>query len=64
MVANIADIDEVAKRYVQVSETIPDRMPGFVYIQLIPERIQLWKGVAEFTGRTQRAGVWLGGPIG
>jgi general stress protein 26 len=63
-VADIADIAEVAERYAQASGNDPRSMPGFVYIQLAPERIQLWKGVAEFTGRTvMRAGVWLDDPI-
>src|ERR1700730_18986540 len=63
-VADIADIAEVAGRYAQVSGNDPQSTPGFVYIQLVPERIQLWKGVAEFTGRTvMRAGVWLDDPI-
>src|SRR5262249_50446309 len=39
-VANIADIGEVAKRYAQVSGNDPQSVPGFVYIQLVPERIQ------------------------
>ena len=60
MVADIDDIAEVAERYAQASGNDPQSVPGFVYIQLVPERIQLWKGVAEFTGRTvMRAGVWL-----
>ncbi len=63
-VADIADIAEVAKRYAQASGNDPQSVPGFVYIQLLPERIQLWKGVAEFTGRTvMRAGMWLDDPI-
>ena len=63
-VADIADIAEVAKRYVLASGNGPQSEPGFVYIQLVPERIQLWKGAAEFKGRTvMRAGVWLDDPI-
>jgi general stress protein 26 len=63
-VADIADIAEVAARYAQASGNDPRSVPGFVYIQLTPERIQLWKGAAEFTGRTvMRAGVWLDDPI-
>ena len=59
-VADIADIPEVTTRYVQGSGNDPQSMPGFVYIQLVPERIQLWTGVAGFTERTvMRAGVWL-----
>ena len=56
-VADIADIAEVAKRYAQASGNDPQSVPGCVYIQL-------WKGVAEFTGRTvMRAGMWLDDPI-
>ena len=63
-VAHIGDIAEVASRYAQASGNDPQSMPGFVYIQLVPERIQLWMGVAEFTERTvMRAGVWLDDPI-
>ncbi len=63
-IATVADFAEVAKRYAQASGNDPQSVPGFVYIQLVPERIQLWKGVAEFTGRTvMRAGVWLDDPI-
>lgn len=36
----------------------------FTYIQLAPERIQVWKGAQEFAGRTvMRHGVWLDRPI-
>ena len=63
-VADIADIAEVASRYALASGTDPQSTPGFVYIQLVPERIQLWTGAAEFTERTvMRAGVWLEDPI-
>src|SRR5260370_4568073 len=63
-VADITDIAEVAKRYAQASGNDPQSEPGFVYIQLVPDRIQLWKGVAEFTGRTAiGAGVWLEDPL-
>jgi len=56
-VADIADIAEVAKRYAQASGNDLQSVPGCVYIQL-------WKGVAEFTGRTvMRAGMWLDDPI-
>ena len=63
-VVNIADIAEVAQRYAQASGNDPQSVPGFVYIQLVPVRIQLWKGVSEFAGRTvMRGGVWLDDPI-
>jgi len=61
----VADVaTEVAERYARASGNDPRSVPGFVYIQLVPGRIQVWKGVAEFTGRTvMRAGVWLDDPI-
>ncbi len=61
----MADIAaDVAERYARASGNDPQQVPGFVYIQLVPERIQVWKGAAEFTGRTvMRAGVWLDDPI-
>lgn len=61
----VADIDtEAAERYAQASGNDPQSVPGFAYIQLAPDRIQVWKGVAEFAGRTvMRAGTWLDHPI-
>jgi hypothetical protein len=49
--------------YAQASG-VPRSMPGFVYVQLVPERMQVWKGPAEFSGRTvMRSGVWLDDPV-
>jgi general stress protein 26 len=61
VIVAVADIaTDVAEGYAQASGNDPQSVPGFVYIQLVPERIQVWKGAAEFTGRTvMRAGVWL-----
>lgn len=43
---------------------LPRSSPGYGYIQLTPERIQVWRGPAEFTGRTvMRAGAWLNEPV-
>ncbi|HUA02509.1 MAG TPA: pyridoxamine 5'-phosphate oxidase family protein [Solirubrobacteraceae bacterium] len=58
------DIDETAaERYAQASG-VPRSMPGFVYLRLTPRRMQVWKGSAEFSGRTvMRAGEWLDGPV-
>lgn len=55
-----SDIDErAAEGYAQVSG-IPRAAPGFTYVQLVPQRMQVWMGPAEFSGRTvMRAGVWL-----
>ncbi|PXX55608.1 general stress protein 26 [Nocardia tenerifensis] len=52
-----------ADRYAQVSHD-PRSMPGFIYIQLVPQRIQVWNGFHEFTERTVMAeGRWLDRPI-
>jgi hypothetical protein len=65
VVVAVAEISaEVAERYAQASGNDPQTVPGFVDIQLIPKRIQLWSGAAEFMGRTvMHAGVWLEAPI-
>lgn len=59
------DVDaEVAERYTRASGNDPRSVPGFEYVQLVPERIQVWNGPAEFTGRTVMcAGSWLDEPI-
>lgn len=61
----VADIDAGhAERYAQASGNDPRFAPGFAYIQLLPERMQVWRGPAEFAGRTvMRGGVWLDHPI-
>ncbi len=54
------DVDEAAKDGYAQASGIPRSTPGFHYVQLVPERMQVWKGPAEFAGRTvMRAGVWL-----
>ena len=64
-IVSTAEIDaEAAERYAQASGNDPRTAPGFKYITLAPERIQVWRGAAEFAGRTvMRAGVWLDHPI-
>jgi general stress protein 26 len=59
-----ADLEESAiEGYEQVSG-VPRSTPGYVYIQLAPQRIQVWRGPAEFSGRTvMRAGEWLDNPV-
>jgi hypothetical protein len=59
-----ADLEESAiKGYEQVSGN-PRATPGFVFIQLSPTRVQVWRGRAEFSGRTvMRAGAWLDDPV-
>ncbi len=61
----VTDIDAgVAEKYAQASGNDPRSVPGFTYIQLAPERMQVWRGVEEFAGRTvMRHGVWLDRPI-
>lgn len=57
------DVDEAAKDGYAEASRIPRGTPGFVYVQLRPERMQVWKGPAEFAGRTvMRDGEWLDGP--
>ncbi|GAA5090402.1 pyridoxamine 5'-phosphate oxidase family protein [Nocardia iowensis] len=65
--ASLIPVDAIdptaADGYAQVSHD-PRTMPGFVYIQLAPQRIQVWNGFHEFTGRTVMAdGQWLDRPI-
>ena len=64
-VVPVPDIDAgAAERYAQASGNDPRLVPGFAYVQLVPKRMQIWKGVAEFAGRTvMRGGVWLDDPI-
>ncbi|MFI6868560.1 pyridoxamine 5'-phosphate oxidase family protein [Nocardia sp. NPDC050406] len=65
--ASLIPVDEIdptaADGYARVSHD-PRTMPGFVYIQLAPQRIQVWNGFHEFPGRTVMAdGQWLELPI-
>lgn len=54
---------ESADAYARLSPD-PRTSPGFIYIRLIPQRIQVWKGVHEFAGRTvMSGGEWLSRPI-
>jgi general stress protein 26 len=65
MIVAVADIDtEAAEGYARASRNDPRSVPGFVYVRLTPQRMQVWRGVAEFTGRTvMRGGVWLDEPV-
>ncbi|WP_280446767.1 pyridoxamine 5'-phosphate oxidase family protein [Nocardia brasiliensis] len=65
--ASLIPVDAIdataADEYARVSHD-PRTMPGFVYIRLAPQRIQVWNGFHEFTGRTVMAdGRWLDRPI-
>ena len=58
------DIDETAAEGYAQASGVPRSMPGFVYLQLVPQRMQVWKGAAELSGRTvMRAGAWLDNPV-
>jgi hypothetical protein len=65
LVGAVTDIDPVAAEgYARASGNDPRSVPGFTYIQLTPDRMQVWRGPAEFAGRTvMHRGVWLDGPI-
>ena len=59
-----ADIGETAAEGYAHASGVPRSAPGFAYVHLVPERIQVWKGPAEFSGRTvMRAGEWLDDPV-
>jgi Pyridoxamine 5'-phosphate oxidase len=59
-----ADIDAAAADGYSQASGVPPSVPGFTYVELLPERMQVWKGPAEFSGRTvMRAGVWLDDPV-
>ncbi|MEC3955894.1 pyridoxamine 5'-phosphate oxidase family protein [Nocardia sp. CDC153] len=58
------DVDDAAAEGYARASRIPRSTPGFTYIYLVPERIQVWRGPAEFSGRTvMRAGLWLDEPV-
>lgn len=61
----VADVDpRAAEGYARASRNDPRSVPGFTYIRLVPNRIQVWRGPAEFAGRTvMDRGVWLDHPI-
>ncbi len=65
VIVAVADIDPAAAEgYARASRNDPRSVPGFVYIQLTPQRMQVWRGAAEFTGRTvMRGGAWLDDPV-
>jgi general stress protein 26 len=64
VVVAAADIGETAAEGYAQASGVPRSAPGFTYMRLVPERIQVWKGQAEFSGRTvMRAGVWLDEPV-
>lgn len=59
-----ADLEESAVEGYEQASGVPRSTPGFVYLQLTPTRIQVWRGPGELSGRTvMRAGVWLDDPV-
>lgn len=63
-IAAVADIDPAAVDGYAQASGVPRAMPGFVYVQLVPKRMQVWNGPAEFSERTvMRSGVWLDDPV-
>lgn len=65
VIVAVADVEpRAAEGYARASRNDPRSVPGFVYIQLLPTRMQVWWGAAEFTGRTvMRDGEWLDEPV-
>ncbi|PZF84577.1 pyridoxamine 5'-phosphate oxidase family protein [Jiangella anatolica] len=63
-IVDVAEVDPAtAGRYAQVSHD-PRRMPGFLYLYLRPDRVQVWNGFHEFGGRTVMLdGSWLDEPV-
>ena len=58
------DVDETAADGYAQASGVPRATPGFVYVHLVPQRMQVWRGPAESTGRTvMRAGEWLDEPV-
>jgi general stress protein 26 len=59
-----ADIEATAAEGYAQASGVPRSAPGFTYVRLVPQRIQVWKGQAEFSGRTViRSGAWLDDPV-
>jgi general stress protein 26 len=65
MIVTVGDVEpSAAEGYARASGNDPRSVPGFTYIQLTPDRMQVWRGPTEFAGRTvMRHGVWLEEPI-
>ncbi|UPK74195.1 pyridoxamine 5'-phosphate oxidase family protein [Nocardioidaceae bacterium SCSIO 66511] len=54
---------DVADRFAAVSHD-PRRLSGYVYLRLLPRRVQVWNGFHEFQGRTvMLEGNWLSSPV-
>jgi hypothetical protein len=61
----VIDIDPgAAEGYARAAGNDPRSVPGSTHVQLVPQRMQVWRGPAEFAGRTvMRDGVWLDTPV-
>lgn len=54
---------DCADKFALVSHD-PRVMPGLVYLRLAPQRVQVWNGYHEFSGRTAMInGEWLDRPV-
>lgn len=54
---------DVADRFAAVSHD-PRQMPGYLYVRLLPRRVQVWNGFHELRGRTViLKGEWLSDPV-
>lgn len=64
IVVSAADVGaEAAEGYARASRN-PLPVPGFEYVQLVPDRMQVWNGPSEFRGRTvMLGGRWLDDPV-
>lgn len=59
-----ADVGETAAEGYARASGVPRSAPGFTYVELVPQRMLVWRGPVEFSGRTvMRAGVWLDEPV-
>jgi hypothetical protein len=61
----VIDIDpDAAEGHARAAGNDPRSVPGFTHVQLVPQRMQVWRGPAESAGRTvMRDGVWLDTPV-
>lgn len=63
-VISVEEIEpSLADRYAAVSHD-PRTFPGYSYLRLLPQRVQVWNGFHEFAGRTVMLnGEWLDTPV-
>jgi hypothetical protein len=53
-IVTAADVDAAAAEGYAQASGVPRSAPGFAYVHLVPQRMQVWKGPAEFSGRMCR----------